>query len=227
MGGKRNYDIRLSEMQRRGLPLSDVTEPMFSVTDIKHYFYCPRIVYFERVLHAKPVLGSQQEDAQESHEHYVIKELRRKDAIYYSPDFTGAEKRLFLPLSSAKLSLQGVLDLLIKTKDGEYVPVDYKMMSSDKCRVWMDHKYQLTAYALLVEDCYGVCVKRGFINYIPEKFIIEIDITPSMKDHVKRVLTHIKRIITEEKLPPPKTAKNKCTGGCGHKKTCRGLYADI
>ena len=204
-------------------PISDIAEQFISVTDIKHYFYCPRIVYFERVLHAKPVLGSQQEDSQEKHEEYVKKELRRKDAIYYSPDFVGATKMLFVPLSSARLELQGVLDLLIKTRQGEYVPVDYKMMMSDNGRVWMDHRYQLVAYALLIEDQFGGCVKRGFINYIPEKLVIKVDIVPSMKVHVKRVLGHIKRIIREEKLPPIRVAKHKCTGGCGYKHICQRL----
>jgi CRISPR/Cas system-associated exonuclease Cas4 (RecB family) len=34
-----------------------VTEALFSVTDAKHFLYCPRIVFFERVLHAAPRLG--------------------------------------------------------------------------------------------------------------------------------------------------------------------------
>ncbi|WP_309493154.1 hypothetical protein [Candidatus Hecatella orcuttiae] len=38
-------------------PTSDVTEALFSVTDAKHFLYCPRIVFFERVLHAAPRLG--------------------------------------------------------------------------------------------------------------------------------------------------------------------------
>jgi len=215
--------MRLRKEKGLKPPISDVAEQFISVTDIKHYFYCPRIVYFERVLHAKPMLGSQQEDSQEKHEEYVKKELRRKDAIYYSPDFVGATKMLFVPLSSARLELQGVLDLLIKTRQGEYVPVDYKMMESDKGRVWMDHKYQLVAYTLLIEDQFGGCVKRGFINYIPEKLVIKVDIVSSMKVHVKRVLGHIRRIIWEEKLPPIRVAKHKCTGGCGYKHICQRL----
>jgi len=203
------------------LPTSDVAEAFVSVTDVKHYFYCPRIVYFERVLHARPLLGSQQEDSQLRHEEYVRKELRRKDAVYYSPDFVGAGKRLFVQLSSARLGLQGVLDLLVRTGRGEWVPVDYKMMVSDRGRVWMDHKYQLVAYALLVEDCLGGLVRRGFVNYIPEDLVVGVEITPAMKVHVKRVLGHIKRIIREERLPPIRVAKNKCTGGCGHKQICQ------
>jgi CRISPR/Cas system-associated exonuclease Cas4 (RecB family) len=112
--------------RKQKLPISDVAEEFVSVTDIKHYVYCPRLVYFDRVLHATPVFGSQQEDSKELHEDYVRKELRRKDAVYYSPEFVGAEKLLFTSLSSSVLGLQGNVDCIIKTARDEYVPVEYK-----------------------------------------------------------------------------------------------------
>jgi CRISPR-associated exonuclease Cas4 len=207
--------------RRQRLPTSDITEPFVAVTDVKHYIYCPRIVYFERVLHAKPVFGSQQEEGGEKHEEYVRKELRRKDAVYYSPDFIGAQKLLFVNLISPKLGLTGQLDCIIKTVKGEFIPVDYKNMGSNHGKVWMDHKYQLVAYALLVEERYNTIVKRMFVNYIPEKLILEVEITPTMKTHVKRVIGHIKRIISDEKLPPIRVAKRKCTGGCGYRTLCK------
>jgi len=208
---------------RQRPPISDVAEPFVSVTDVKHYLYCPRIVYFDRVLHAEPQLGSQQEESRELHEDYVHKELQRKDAIYYSPDFTDAKKLLFIPLSSATLGLQGVIDCLIQTRGDELVPVDYKNMHSDHGRIWMDHKYQLVAYALLIDENYGVQVRRGFVNYIPEKLILSLDIMPTMKTYVKRVVSHIRTMIKTEKLPPIRVAKQKCTGGCGHKRICHVL----
>jgi len=206
---------------KQRLPISDIAEPSVSVTDIKHYIYCPRLVYFDRVLHATPVFGSQQEDSKELHEDYVKKELRRKDASYYSPEFVGAEKLLFTPLSSDALGLQGNVDCIIKTVKEEYIPVEYKNMSSDKGKVCMDHRYQLVAYGLLVEENFNTIVRRGFVNYIPEGLILQFEITPTMKSYVKRVLGHIKRIIKEEDLPPIRVAKQKCTGGCGHKQTCQ------
>jgi CRISPR-associated exonuclease Cas4 len=157
-------DEWLKRQQR--LPVSDIAESFVSVTDIKHYVYCPRLVYFDRVLHAAPVFGSQQEDSKELHEDYVAKELRRKDAVYYSPEFVGAEKFLFTTLSSGELGLQGNVDCIIKTAKGEFVPVEYKNMSSDDGPVCMDHKYQLVAYALLIEENFGTIVKQGFVNYI-------------------------------------------------------------
>ena len=78
------------------------------------------------------------------------KELRRKDAVFYSPEFVGAEKLLFASFSSSVLGLQGHVDCIIKTVKGEYIPVEYKNMNSDKGKVCMDHKYQLVGYALLV-----------------------------------------------------------------------------
>ena len=118
--------------KKQRLPIPDVDETFVSVTDVKHYIYCPRLIYFDKVLHATPVFGSQQEDSKELHEDYVKKELRRKDAIYYSPEFVGAEKLLFTSLSSSILGLQGNIDCIIKTATSEYVPVDYKNMTSEK-----------------------------------------------------------------------------------------------
>lgn len=217
---ERRKDQWLRRKQR--LPVSDVAESFVSATDIKHYIYCPRLVYFDRVLHATPVFGSQQEDSKELHEDYVRKELRRKEAIYYSPEFIGAEKLLFTALSSGELGLQGNVDCVIKTVKGEYVPVEYKNMNSDRGRVCMDHRYQLVAYALLIEENFGTVVKQGFVDYIPDGLVLQFEITPTMKSYTKRVLGHIKRIIKDEELPPIRVAKQKCGGGCGHKQTCLG-----
>ena len=200
---------------------SDIAESFISVTDVKHYIYCPRLIYFDRVLHATPIFGSQQEESKESHEEQVAKELRRKDAVYYSSEFVGAQKLLFATLCSDALGLQGNVDLIIHTARGEFIPVEYKNMNSDRGRVCMDHKYQLVAYALLIEENFGTTVKQGIVNYLPETQILQFEITPTMKSHVKRVIGHIKRIIQDEDLPPIRVAKYKCQGGCGHKQTCQ------
>jgi len=214
--GKKSFTLK-----KRGGPGVYIKVSFVSVTDIKQYVYCPRIVYFDRVLHATPIFGSQQEESKELHEEYVKKELRRKDAVYYSPEFVGAEKLLFTSLSSSALGLQGNVDCIIKTVRGEYVPVEYKNMISNMGKVCMQHKYQLVGYALLVEDYFRTVVKRGVVNYIPEALILQFEITPTMKSYVKRVLGHIKRIIRDEELLPIRVAKQKCGGGCGHKQICQ------
>jgi len=93
-------------------------------------------------------------------------------------------------------------------------------MPSNHGRVWLDHKYQLAAYALLIDEAFNTCVKRGFVNYIPEEKVVEIEITYSMKVYVKRVLGNIEKIIKDEKMPPIRADRKKCTGGCGFKFLC-------
>jgi len=201
------------------LPISDVSEPLITVTDIKHFLYCPRIIYYEHVLHAKPIFGSQQKEGRNLHEEYVKKEARRSGAIYYSKEFENAKKMYFVNLCSQNLNLKGTIDLLI-IADNEYIPVEYKNTTTDRGHPWTDHKYQLVAYALLIDENYQTTVKRGFINYLQEEKIIKIDITPTMKTHTKRVITQINKIIKEEKIPKISVPKNKCTGGCGFRYLC-------
>ncbi|MCL2134169.1 MAG: CRISPR-associated protein Cas4 [Candidatus Bathyarchaeota archaeon] len=203
------------------LRTSDVAEAFISATDVKHYIYCPRLIYFDHVLHATPVFGSQQKEGKEAHEEQMTKELKRKDAIYYSSEFAGAEKLLYTTLCSDTLGLQGNVDLIIHTVRNEYIPVEYKNMNSDKGRVCMDHKYQLTAYALLIEETFNTTVKQGIVNYLPETRVLQFEITPTMKTHVKRIIGHIKKIIQAETLPPIRVTSYKCQGGCGHKQTCQ------
>ena len=45
-------------------------------------------------------------------------------------------------------------------------------------------------------------MKHGILNCLPETLILQFEITPAMKTHVKRVLGHLKRIIQDEELPP-------------------------
>jgi len=203
------------------LPTSDISEPLITVTDIKHYLYCPKIIYFEHILHAKPILGSQQREGREQHQEYVRKEARRLGAIYYIPNLREAKKLYFTKLTSKTLNLKGIIDLIIKTNKNEYIPVEYKNTRTDHGRPWTDHKYQLVAYALLIDENYKTNVKRGLINYIPEETIIKIEITQTMKTHVKRIIGNIQKIIREEKPPKIRVAKYKCTGGCGYRYLCQ------
>ena len=82
------------------------------------------------------------------------------------------------------------------------MPVEYKNTMSDRGRPWPDHKYQLTAYALLVEENHTTLVKRGYVSYLPEDFTLKIDITPYMKTQTVNSITEVIDIIRKGKLPP-------------------------
>lgn len=199
---------------------SDLVEGYCSVTDIKHYLYCPRIVHYDRVMHAQPILGSQQEASKATHRELEEKERRRKAAVFYSPEFETAEKIFRVPLESGTLRLRGNLDLLIHSSS-EYIPVEYKEMASDKGKLWLDHKYQLAAYALLVDEKYDTIVKRGIVNYVGEDRLIPCEISDGMKKHVRKIVAEINKLLSDQALPPVTVPASKCHGGCGYQWICQ------
>jgi len=200
-------------------PTTDVAEALLTATDVKHYLYCPRIVYFERVLHAEPQFESQQEASRDLHERFEELDERRKGALFYDAELDGAEKAFRVSLSSCRLRISGTVDCLIKM-EREYIPVDYKNMASNRGRVWSDHKYQLVAYALMIDEGLDTLVRRGYVNYVPEKCVVRVDITPMMKSYVRRIVGHMWRMIEEGSLPPIRVSRAKCSGGCGYKWIC-------
>jgi len=117
--------------------------------------------------------------------------------------------------------LRGKLDLLVEAESGELIPVEFKTSSSRRGKPMEDHKYQLTAYALLVEECFKKPVKRGVIVYMGDGVDVVVQITPSMKRHVAKALQKMVKIL--EMGVPPKARVNprKCTGGCGYKWICQ------
>lgn len=199
---------------------SDVSEEFLSATDLKHWFYCPRIVYFERAMGARAELGSQQEEALGIHSKLSELEKRRIGGLRYSESLRGAGKEFGVALSSKGLGLRGVVDCILRLGE-EAMPLEYKAMASNRGRAWPDHKYQLAAYALLIEENYGSVVKRGFIFYEGDGTALEIRITPAMKAYLRRTIGRIREALAKGEPPPIRVPKAKCSGGCGLKWICQ------
>lgn len=197
--------------------LSEVEEGLLSVLDVKDYVFCPRVVYFRKVLHAKEEMGSQQAAAREDHGKLDEKEARRIAVVPYHKDLEGGEKSFSVPLVSRRLGLQGILDCLVRLA-GEPIPIDYKFTESNRERVWAHHKYQLVAYAMLVEDSFGGVVRRGFIYYVPEELLAEVPVTQGTREFVKKALTRIRRIMQSEEPPLVRVDPKRCS--CGLRWIC-------
>lgn len=82
-------------------------------------------------------------------------EKRRKLSAYRLAE---GQRRFHVWLKSERLGLTGKLDLLIDSPQG-LVPVDFKYTAGNPHK---NHLYQLSGYALLLEDSYGREVNKGF-----------------------------------------------------------------
>jgi CRISPR-associated exonuclease Cas4 len=90
----------------------------------------------------------------EQHIRWEELEKRRTFKKYKLQD---AEREFNVSVKSDRLGLYGKLDLLIKTPF-EYIPAEFKYTEG---KISMGHRYQVIAYALLIEDFYHVTVRTG------------------------------------------------------------------
>ena len=186
-----------------------------TVTDIKQYIYCPRVVYYTYVMPLiRPTTGKM-DMGKEDHQKVSQLEKRRSLKSYRLVE---GERRFNLRLYSARLGLSGTLDMAIFTK-GEIIPVEMKFSTK---RPSLNHKYQLTAYAMLIEDTYNRAVRRGFIHLIPVKKSFEIEITPNMRRLVKKMLENIRSMILAEAMPMPTRYRKRCVD-CEYLKFCSDI----
>ncbi|MGI6685829.1 MAG: CRISPR-associated protein Cas4 [Bacillota bacterium] len=182
------------------------------VSDIKQYVYCPRVLYFTYVLPVEKKVTRKMTYGQEYHVQLDRLEKRRKLKRYNLSD---GERIFHTHLYSPRLELEGKLDLHIKSGH-ELFPVEFKNTYRGP---GLNHKYQVTAYAILLEDIYGQPVRQGFVYQIPNNEIFEMEITPNMRLYVKEIMAKIRHLVKMEAMPKPAFQKQRCID-CEYRNFC-------
>jgi CRISPR-associated exonuclease Cas4 len=196
------------------------SESEISVGDIKQYLYCPRVVYYTHVMKVPKPRDVKLNAGKTMHMHNIKLESKRKGALFYSHELEKAQKQFKVKLFSERLGLNGLLDCLIITEK-ERIPVEYKLSGYSK-EPHRSHKYQLTGYALLIEDTWNCIVRRGFLYYADVREVVEVKFTQRLKDSVKMVLKEIRRMLNREYLPEPTRISGRCID-CEYKSYCTGV----
>ena len=114
-------------------------------------------------------------------QHEVLSVLERRRTLSRYGLEEGSRK-FHISLHAESLGLSGVLDLLIETEDGAF-PVEFKDTTQ---RLNLNAKYQLTAYALMVEECLGQSVSQGFIYRIPTRRLTPVPISETLRPQDSR-----------------------------------------
>jgi len=197
-----------------------------TVTDVKQYHYCRRIAYYTYCLPVPKYLTYKVQEGARAHQRQEDLEHRRSLRAY---GLTTGERHFGVVLRSARLGLSGRLDLTIVTPSltnvtpnpgSEVIPVEFK--NTTPARLGMNHKYQLAAYALLVEEVWQRPARRGFLYFIPEKRAQEVSITAGMRRHVTVTLSAIRRLVETETMPRPTAQRGRCTD-CEYRRYCNDV----
>lgn len=190
-----------------------------TVSDLRQFEYCRRIVFFSYCLglsRRRPTTYKMEEGSL-LHEQVAELEERRSLRSYGLQE---GERQFDVRLHSEKLGLSGLLDMLIITSK-EAIPVEFKNSSSPE--MGTNHKAQLAAYALLVEEQMGVSINRAFIHFIPVRQSIEVKVEQRLKKAVLLNLDRIRRMVEGEAMPDATTMRGRCTD-CEFRNFCPDVW---
>ena len=202
----------------------------FTVTDLKQYEYCPRIVYYTYCLPLIRPTTFKMEAGQQAHEAAPDLERRRSLKAYRLSD---GERQFDARLESAELGLRGRVDMVITRKGAplscaagageglgaEVIPVEYKDSPGRGGPGWLA---QLAAYGLMLESAYGLLARRGFIYYIPQRRAREHELTADLKARVVAGVQAMREMIEFERMPSPIGQRAKCAA-CEFRRFCNDV----
>ena len=194
---------------------------LLEVTDLKQYTCCPRIVFYRYCLpRVRPITYSMEEGIR-CHEEEETREERRSLRNY---GLTSGERVYRLLLQSTKLGLTGRLDLAIATPSreapgAEAIVVEYKLSEQKAGSHFM---LQLAAYALLLEEAWGLPVNRGFLYSIPLRKAESVAITQHLRRKVMQTVAQIRQIVESEIMPSPPSSLRRCVT-CEFRRFCNDV----
>ena len=185
---------------------------LFTVTDLKQYFVCPRILYYHACLPDIRPITHKMEVGQHRHRtetpnanrrHYGIADIVNR---YYD-----------VPLKSESLGLSGRVDEIIEI-DANYIPIDYKLSR----KASQHFKLQVTAYAMLIEAVYDVTVEYGILYLMQARRHEQVENTAASRRKIKRTLDQMHHIANTQLCPAP-TKKRYLCRECEFRRFCNDV----
>lgn len=193
----------------------------FRVSDLKQYFFCPRVVYYHLCLpQLRPTTFKMRQGADEGRAERGREERRSLRAY----GLHRGECAFDLTLESPRLGLRGRLDLAIRTDDNpagllEAIPVDYKMTAGRT----LDHfLLQVVAYGMLLEEAWGIPARRGFLYLIPTRRARPVALSAEARKRVTAAVSAMSAIALREQMPPAPAGRGRCQA-CEYRRFCNDV----
>ena len=192
---------------------------IFTVTDMKQYTYCPRIVFYTYCLPLLRPTTYKMEAGIAAHERAEKRERRRTLAAYGLEE---GKRHFDVEVASQPLGLRGKVDMVIEVGAGEereWIPVDYKQSTR---RTGQHIRRQLAAYGLMVEETWGGVARRGFVYSLVTRKAEEIVLTGRLRREVRAVVAAMREMVEREAMPGPPRSRRPCVN-CEFRRFCNDV----
>ena len=191
----------------------------FTVTDLKQYGYCPRIVAYTYCLPLRRPTTYKMEAGIEAHRHAETRERRRTLAAY---GLDRGQRHFDVSLESRILGLRGRVDMAIAVqREGalELIPVEYKQTR----RPMGSHvRRQLCAYGMMLEETLGGTVCRAFVYSLVTRKAEQTPITSRLRTDVTQLIEAMRDMVEREAMPPPPKSRRGCVN-CEFRRFCNDV----
>lgn len=180
-----------------------MARPVLTAWDLKQFAYCPRVLFYALCVPVKRYVPPRVEIGTEVHA--LVERLERRRGVRRF-GFGRAEKRFEVRCSSARLGLNGTVDMLLETAVA-LAPVEFKMSARGPRQ---NVRAQMTAYAVMAEETFGKPARRGFLVEIPQMQVHAIDVAAADVTALEARVAVIRKMIADERLPEPTADRGKC-----------------
>lgn len=183
-------------------------------SEIIQYLYCPRFVYFEKVL-AIPQYEEKSYKAMKGRHLHEDKLKINKEYLRKKLGVTEKYQEQYLTNDI----LRGKVDEVLFLNNGTAAPLDYKF-AEYKDKVFNTYKTQLACYAWLIEDNFNKPVHRGYLVYTRSKSkLVEVELEEAFKEDVRQKAADIVKIIGNNYFPKATKYKKRCID-CTYRNIC-------
>lgn len=183
-------------------------------SEIIQYLYCPRFIWFEKVL-GIPQYEEKSYKAMRGRYLHDDKQNVNKDYLRKKLGVTKKYQEQYLTNNI----LRGKVDEVLILDEGTAAPLDYKFAKYDD-KVFNTYKTQLACYAWLIEDNFKLPANRGFLVYTRSKSkVVEVALEASFKADVKEKARAIVDIIDNNRFPKATRYKKRCIE-CTYRNIC-------
>ena len=192
---------------------------VFTVTDLKQYTYCPRIVYYTYCLPLVRPTTYKMEAGIAAHEKAGEKERRRTLSAYGLEEGT---RHFDVWVESPILGLRGRADMVseVEGEDGrELIPVEYKQ---SRRGIGRHVKHQLAAYGMMLEETWEGEVRRGFVYSLLKRKAEEVKLTGRLRGQVREMVTGMREMVEREAMPAPPRLRRQCVN-CEFRRFCNDV----
>ena len=182
-------------------------EPPIRVMALHALMYCERLYYLEEV----------EELYVADDRVYAGRELHESLGAGQGPSSLGSDERgrwTSLELDCPSLGLVGRVDVM-KRRDGRLIPYEHKrgraLRDSDgKAQAWETDAVQVAAYAMMIEDAFGVHVPEGRVRYHADRVTVRIRIDEALRRRVTDAIDRARQLRDRLERPPVTSNRNLC-----------------